>query len=83
MDRIKAATRIKQELMDQDQRRQLRKDYQAVVDDCNRWEKEEHDKRFYGHGCWWRRAIYLFRREICRISWFAHNLSEEIKSWFW
>ena len=82
MQKIRNATRIELELMDREQRRQLNRDYRKVEEDCRQWEEEEHDRKFFGHDSWRRRAIYLCRREICRIDWFVHDLLEEIRSWF-
>ena len=67
MQKIKAATRIELDMMDQEQRRQLRKDYQAVVDDCEQWEKEEDHKRICGHYSYWKAMAHFGVPAICKV----------------
>ena len=67
MERIRNATRIELELMDSEQRRQLRKDYRKVVEDCEQWEREEDHKRICGHYSYHRAMDHFGRRAIFNL----------------
>ena len=77
MQKIKDATLIELELMTNEDRRQLEKDYLQVDIDCNRWEFEEQEKTNRGHNGYRKAMGYFGGRSLYDLKWW---LKHDVKS---